>query len=97
MEAALDDWRTAPVDERVRAGLGLLERVTLSPETVTSDDIAPLRKAGLDDESIADALYVAFTFNVLDRVADALGWVPPQSERLQMMASMLAEGGYVMS
>ena len=31
VEAVCRDWRTAPVDEKVRATLGVLEKITLSP------------------------------------------------------------------
>ena len=40
----LDDWRTAQVDDRLRATLGFLEKLTLSPEDVGSEDVAAVRQ-----------------------------------------------------
>jgi alkylhydroperoxidase family enzyme len=34
VKAILEDWRTAPVNERMRAMLGFLEKVTLTPTEV---------------------------------------------------------------
>jgi len=40
--------------------------------------MADLRAAGVDDQAITDVIYVCFLFNVIDRVADALGFdIPP--------------------
>lgn len=74
----LDDWRSAPVSPRLRATLGLLEKLTLTPDAVEPGDMAEVRAAGVSDAAITDAIYVCFLFNVIDRVADALGFdIPP--------------------
>ncbi|MGH8835554.1 MAG: peroxidase-related enzyme [Actinomycetes bacterium] len=68
----LDDWRKAGFDPRITATFELLEKVTLSPGTVTAADAAAVRAAGLSDEAIADALYVCFLFNTINRIANAM-------------------------
>ena len=68
----LDDWRSAPIDERLRATLGFLEKLTLYPVDVGKADVEPLRSAGVSDEAIEDALFVGALFNIVDRIADAL-------------------------
>jgi hypothetical protein len=68
----LDDWREAGFDPRITATFELLEKVTLSPGTVTAADAAAVRAAGLSDEAIADALYVCFLFNTINRIANAM-------------------------
>jgi hypothetical protein len=70
----LDDYKTAPIDDRLRVMLAFLEKLTLRPDEVTPDDVAPLRAAGLTDEAIADAIHVCAMFNIYDRLADALDW-----------------------
>ncbi|MFZ0547791.1 MAG: hypothetical protein WAM60_20255 [Candidatus Promineifilaceae bacterium] len=81
VKAILEDWRTAPIDERLRAMLGFLEKVTLTPTEVTPEDIAPLRAVGLNDHAIEEALYVCFLFNMMDRFADAFDFeVPEQAD-----------------
>jgi alkylhydroperoxidase family enzyme len=70
----LEDWRTAPVDERIRGTLGFLEKLTLTPGEIGPADIRVARAAGASDEALEDAILVCGAFNVLDRVADALAW-----------------------
>ena len=53
--AVLNDWRTAPIDAKLRAMLGFLEKLTLTPAEVGPADVAPLRAAGLSDAAIEDA------------------------------------------
>jgi alkylhydroperoxidase family enzyme len=72
----LADWRTAPVDPGLRAMLGVLERVTLSPDEVGADDIAAVRAAGVSDAAIEDALAVCACFDVIDRLAEAFDFTP---------------------
>jgi len=74
----LDDWRTAPVDERVRATLGFLEKLTLDPASLDPDEADKVRAAGVSDDAMLDAIAVAALFNTIDRIADALRFdVPP--------------------
>lgn len=93
--AVLDDWRTAPVDEKLRMILGFLRKLTLAPEEVRPDDVCPMRKAGLSDEAIRDAIYVATLFNIIDRIADALDFDTVHAN-FPMQAKMLLKFGYRM-
>ena len=90
----LDDWRTAPIGEKLRATLGFLEKLTLCPSDIGPEDVAPLRAAGLSDQAIEDAIYVCAYFNVIDRVADALGFDIPSPEGFAQGADSLLKRGY---
>lgn len=58
--------------------LGFIEKLTLAPSQLESEDVAALRAEGLTDQAIADAIYICVGFNIINRVADALGVrVPP--------------------
>ncbi len=58
--------------------LGFLEKLTLTPESVGADDVRVVRVAGVSDEDMRDAIYICMAFNLMNRVADALGFdVPP--------------------
>ena len=92
--AVLEDWRTAPVDEKLRVTLGFLEKVTLLPEEVSSEDITPLRSAGVSDRAIEEALYVSFLFNVMDRLADAFDFHLPTKQGFQRNGRILYTLGY---
>jgi len=93
----LDNWRTAPIGEKLRATLGLLEQVTLTPDAVGPEAIAPLRAAGVSEQAIEDALYVCAYFNIIDRMADALDFDVPSAEAFSQRADMLLERGYLPS
>jgi uncharacterized peroxidase-related enzyme len=95
VRAVLDDWRSAPVDARMRATLGFLEKLTLEPERVTAADVEPLRAAGLSDEAIEDAIHVCVLFNIYDRLADTLEFDIPPAEGFSQGAEMLLKRGYL--
>lgn len=95
MEQVLDDWRTAPIAEPLRAMLGFLEKLTMRPDTVTGADVSPLRALGLTDAAIEDAIHVAVLFNMYDRMADTLGFEVPGPESFAYGAKVLLRRGYV--
>ena len=64
--AVLADYRTAPIDARLRATLAFLEKLTLTPEALDERDAAALREAGVDAGAAESAIYVAFVFNAMD-------------------------------
>ncbi len=92
--AVLDDWRTAPIDERLRATLGFLEKLTLDPDGLTPEDADVARRAGASDAALEDAVHVAAAFNIIDRVADAVGFEVVSRERFFAGARTLLSRGY---
>jgi hypothetical protein len=90
------DWRTAPIDERLRAMLGFLETLTLRPEELSRDDAAAVRAADVSDEAIVDAIHVAALFNMIVRMADSLGWDVPPYESFLGRAQAMLESGYAL-
>jgi alkylhydroperoxidase family enzyme len=93
----LADWRTAPVDERLRATLGFLQKVTLEPDAVGVEDAEAARAAGASTDALRDALYVAAYFNLIDRLADSFGFTPishvlGEEELLRHEEAFLARG-----
>lgn len=94
VQAALADWRTAPVSEQVRSVLGFLEKLTLCPVDIGPADIEPMRAAGVSDRAIEDAIYICFLFNVITRLADAFDFDLPSPEGLNKSAQMLYQRGY---
>lgn len=93
--AVLDDWRSAPIDEKLRATLGFLEKVTLTPGEVGPEDVTPLRAVGVSEQAIEDALVVCALFNIIDRIADALDVAIPSAEGFARTAERLLEQGYL--
>jgi uncharacterized peroxidase-related enzyme len=72
-EALKRDWRTADLDERDRAMLGYVEKLTKNPVSVWRDDMDTLREVGFDDTAILQITLIASFFNYINRVADGLG------------------------
>ena len=95
VQAVLDDWHNAPIDEKLRMTLGLLEKVTLSPAKVSSADIDPLLQAGISKHAIEDALLVCACFNIISRIADALDVAVPSAEEFTLTGVRLLEHGYL--
>ena len=92
--AVLDDWRTAPVNERVRAALAFLEKLTTSPENLSLKDIEPMRAVGINAKAIEEVVYVCFLFNVMDRLADAFGFDLHSPEEFTRGGRALYARGY---
>lgn len=90
----LEDWRSAAVGGRMRATLGLLEKLTLAPEEVAGEDLIELRAAGLSDRAILDAAYVCVGFNIITRIANALGFKVPPDEVFTRASRYLTVFGY---
>jgi uncharacterized peroxidase-related enzyme len=96
VEAVLADWRTAPIDPKLRATLGFLEKLTLSPADIRPADLAPLRAAGVSDEGIEDAIQVCALFNIYDRMADSLSFHLPGPDGYAASGRSLMQRGYLL-
>jgi alkylhydroperoxidase family enzyme len=94
MKLVLADYTTAAIDEKLRAMLGLLEKFTMSPDTLTAADVKPVLARGVTSEAIVDAFYVAFLFNTYDRLADTLGWELPDRAYYPRAGRFLLKRGY---
>ncbi len=95
MQPVLGDYRTAPIDEKLRAMLGLLETFTLHPAQLSASGIRAVLAAGATREAVRDAFYVAFLFNTYDRLADSLGWELPDQRYYAKAGKFLLKKGYL--
>lgn len=94
MEQVLDDWENAPIDEKLRAVLTFLRKLTLSPADVGAHDIGLLRDAGISDAAIVDAATVCSLLNIIDRISDAIGFKLMPADHLTRSARVLNRFGY---
>ena len=53
-----------------------------------------LLETGVSEAGVIDALYVGFLFNLIDRVADSLGFQVVSAERFDKGADHLLKHGY---
>ena len=59
-----------------------------------SGDLATARYAGLTDRAILEATYICVSFNIIARIADALGFKIPSEEMFARAAKLLVIFGY---
>jgi alkylhydroperoxidase family enzyme len=92
----LDDFESAPIDDRLRATLRFLKTMTLHPDALTAEDARAVLAAGVDKQALRDAIHVAYLFNIYDRLADTMGWdVPdPANGFYRSAAQRLLKYGY---
>jgi len=70
--------------------------MTLSHQSLGPNDVRAVLTRGVSKRAIAEALEVAFLFNVYDRLADTMGWTVPdkKSGYYDVAAKRLLKDGY---
>ena len=84
MDAVLDDYETAPIDERLRGALHFL--ATLDPARALA--------AGVSKDALRDAADVQAGFEMITRFADAIGARPHSTQGLSKEQAMAHEGRF---
>ena len=71
--------------------------MTLDHARLGPEDVRAVLRLGVSKQAVAEAMEVAFLFNVYDRMADAMGWdVPPVAGGYYRMgARRLLKHGYM--
>jgi len=87
----IGDGRLGP---RAAATAAFLEALTRDPESISAVDTERARRAGVDDDALAEAIYIAFLFNTMNRVADALAFEHRSDRDRRRGAAMLRRRGY---
>lgn len=78
-ESVKQNYLHANLPPRSKALAKFAELATRTPSAVRKQDVETLRKHGLSDRDILDAVEVIAYFNYFNRVADALG-IDPEPE-----------------
>jgi hypothetical protein len=68
--------------------------LTLRPDELTEANAQAAYAAGVSQDALRDAATVCALFNMITRLADALGWDVPEAERLASRAPAMLAGGY---
>jgi hypothetical protein len=79
------------------AALKLIAKLTGNPNLLVPTDVDPLRESGLSHEAILDVIAICAGFNVIDRIADALGFDQPDPDAVKKGAKFLLRFGYTLS
>jgi uncharacterized peroxidase-related enzyme len=91
--ATLADVETAPIDERLRATLRLLGKLTRE-HSVDPDDMRAVLAEGVSVGQIEDALAVCLAFNITDRLANAFDFSVASPAAMNAGARYLLKRGY---
>jgi len=67
------DWRKADLPAPDRALCEYADRLTLTPQAMSENEVQELRSHGWSDTAIHDATQVISYFNYINRIADGLG------------------------
>lgn len=70
------NYRHARLSERQRAMLDFAVKITEESHRCSEQDVEALRRLGFSDEDVMDIAEVAAMFNLTNRMANALGWIP---------------------
>lgn len=92
--AVLEDWRTAPIDDAMKAVFGYMETMTLTPEALTVEHARAALDAGLSPDDLRDAVYVCALFNMIVRLADTLDFHIPDQKEWDFGAWFILKLGY---
>ncbi len=92
--AMLDDWRSAPLDTRIKAAFELLEKRAADPAHLTPEDFDRARAAGLSDSAIYDLLSIGFAFDLINRLANVFGFTTVDESGRKKTAAILHRLGY---
>jgi uncharacterized peroxidase-related enzyme len=93
LEALLADLDTAPVDERIRAVLRYVGKLTTAPARLTDDDAAAVLAAGWDERALHDAVIVCALFNFMNRMVNGLG-IKADESYFALSGKRLRDVGY---
>ena len=94
VDSILEDHQTATIDDRLRATLTFLQKMTLEPHVLDAEDAKRAKEAGVTKEALIEAAQIAFNFNLIDRLADAFDFAVPPSEGFSKMVPMMLKKGY---
>lgn len=94
VDAALVDYRAAPISEGLKATLGFLEEMTSRPGDLSRERAKAVLAAGVSAQALTDAVAVCAIFNIVTRYANALDFAIPTPSQFDRAAGMLLKRGY---
>jgi uncharacterized peroxidase-related enzyme len=94
LDAALADFRTAPISEGLKATLAFLEVMTLRPMQLGAENAWDVLDAGVSAEALTDAIAVGALFSIVTHNANALDFALPTTNEFDRAAGMLLKRGY---
>ena len=79
VDAIVTDFESAPVEGRLRPLLAYIIKLTHSPSRMSDADAEAVYAAGWSEDALFDAIVVCGLFNLMNRIVDGSGVVPPET------------------
>ena len=95
VNAVLEDYRTAPIDDREKALFAFIEKMNRESNRLRQEDVDAVRAAGWSDEALYDAITVCALFNFYNKWIDATGVSDLPADAYAASGQRLATFGYV--
>jgi alkylhydroperoxidase family enzyme len=97
VDAVLEDYRTAPIDDREKALFAFIEKMNEQSNQIRRDDLDRLKAAGWSEEAIYDAITVCALFRFYNAWIDATGVHDLPAAAYELSGKRMAAEGYVRS
>jgi hypothetical protein len=94
VQAVLEDYESAPIDDRDKALFEFLENMNEQSNRIGQRDIDVLKAAGWTDEAIYDAITVCALFKFYNAWIDATGVHDMPAAAYEVTGKRLATEGY---
>lgn len=96
VETIWKDYKTAPIDDKLKALLQIADKVAQGGIHVTPADIAAAKEIGASDLDIHDTVLIAATFCMFNRYVDGLGATTPDDPGFyEIIGKQRAAEGYL--
>jgi len=93
----LEDYKSAPISEKLKALLNIAGKVQINGKLVTASDVETARDCGAGDRDIHDTVLIAATFSMFNRYVDGLASLTPTDPaEYEAMGKRMGDIGYVM-
>jgi alkylhydroperoxidase family enzyme len=97
VDAVLEDYRTAPIDDRQKALFAFIDKMNEQSNLIRRDDIDRLKAAGWSEEAVYDAITVCALFRFYNAWIDATGVHDLPAAAYELSGKRMAAEGYVRS
>jgi alkylhydroperoxidase family enzyme len=91
----LEDYRTAPIDDREKAMFAFVEKMNRESSRLQQEDVDRVKAAGWSEEALYDAITVCALFNFYNKWIDATGVSDLPAAAYAMSGQRLATFGYL--
>ena len=91
----LEDYRSAPIDDREKALFALIEKMNEQSNLVRREDVDRVKAMGWSDEAVYDAITVCALFRFYNAWIDATGVHDLPASAYEMSGKRMAAQGYV--